>query len=287
MLHLLHLEWKKLSANRTFVVMSVLYFFFLPASYLMGKLMRPDFDNSLRGMDDIAKQIFGQDPYMFPHTWQSFGYLGSWFNFYALGIIGILIITMEYNYKTMRQSIINGLTRTEFFMSKMMMILAISIVFSMYFCVMGFIIGWLNTDTVYMAKVTQNIHIIPLYILQILGFMSLAAFIGWMFKRFALSIIIYFMYPLFEGILKWTLFGWFGLKSKIVLCLPVNAMEDLVPIFLPFGGMNVDIYKAAKDFEKKTEIPFFLSFGEAAIVTIIFVVLFSFFSYRRFIKSDL
>ncbi len=286
MLHLLLLEWKKISANRTFVVMSILYFVFLPASYLTWKIFRPEVTGNMGHMDEIAKQILGQDPYMFPFTWQSFGYLGSWFNFYALGIIGIMIITMEYNYRTMRQSIINGLTRTEFFISKILMVLAISIVFSLYFCITGFIIGYFSTDVVYSSKVFQNIHIIPLYSLQILGYMSVAVLIGWIFKRFALSIIVYFVYPMFEGIVKWVGMTWIA-KTKAWNFLPINVMEDLVPVFLPIGAMNVGIYEASKNVEKEFGFTLFLSSGEAALASIVFIVLFLFLSYRLFIKTDL
>ncbi len=287
MLHLLLLEWKKLSLNRTFVVMSSLYLALLPATYLIGKFIIPDSNHRKGSFNEIELQTFLQDPYMFPFVWKSFGYTGSWFNFYALGIIGILIITMEYNHKTMRQSIINGLTRTEFFLSKTLMILAVSLFFSLYFLVCGLVIGFINTDTVYTAKIFQHIDIVPLYSLQIMGYMSLAAFFGWVFKRFSLAIIIYFAYPLFELILKWVLLAWMGLKHILVLCLPVNAMEDLIPIYFPVSGANVEVIEQTFKYEEEMGIPFFLSATQSSIVTICFIALFLFLSYRIFMRSDL
>ncbi|MGK0389719.1 MAG: ABC-2 type transport system permease protein [Maribacter sp.] len=288
MLHLLMLEWKKLTSNRTFIVMTVLYMVFLPTVFLFGKYF-PDFSTggSQSGLSAAALSASTEDPYMFPHVWKSLGYLGSWFNYYFLGIIGILIITNEYDYKTLRQSIINGLTRKEYFIGKILIVFALGIAFSLYYMFMGLIVGFFNTGTIFMPKVMQNADIIPLYALQIIGYMSLAVFFGWLFKRFALSLIFYMFYPIVEFIaLNWFIF-YFEPTSKIVMYTPISAMKNLVPVYTPFPMLNGLRLEGAIEYEKRVGLPFFLPELDATIVSIVFVIVFILLSYWRFSKSDL
>lgn len=292
MLHLLQLEWKKLITNRTFVIMSSMYLILLPAIFLSIKLLMPDIDDTdFNGLGAAAKQALTENPFMFPDVWRSYGYIGSWFNYYSLGVIGILIITMEYNYKTMRQSIINGLTRTEFYLSKIVMVIGISLGFALYFCVTGLIIGFTNTGSLefskLMSRVTLHADIIPFYIVQILGYVSFACLIGWIFKRFALSIIFFCAYPLLELIVKWSLIGWVKLKSKLVLFLPINAMEDLIPIYFPISAANAGFEETKAEFAREVGMPYLLEPIEALSASIFFIILFFFIGYKIFMRSDL
>ena len=288
MLHLLTLEWKKLTSNRTFIVMTVLYMIFLPTVFLLGKFIPEIGGNSQSGgLTGAALSISTEDPYMFPHIWKALSYLGSWFNYYFLGIIGILIITNEYDYKTLRQSIINGLTRREYFTGKIMIVFALGIAFSLYYMFIGLTIGFFNTDYILMSKVTQNANIIPMYALQIIGYMSLAVFFGWLFKRFALSLIFYMFYPILETIVLNSLLFYFKLTYKGVMYMPISAMKNLVPVYTPFPMMNVGIDQMAGEYEKEFGIPYYLPELDATIVSLVFVVVFILLSYWRFNKSDL
>lgn len=288
MLHLLILEWKKLTSNRTFIVMTILYMVFLPVVFLLGKFF-PDFSNggSQSGLSAAALSVATEDPYMFPHIWKALSYLGSWFNYYFLGIIGILIITNEYDYKTLRQSIINGLTRTEYFTGKVLIVFALGLAFSIYYMLVGLTIGFFNTDTIFMSKVMQNANIIPLYALQIIGYMSLAVFFGWLFRRFALSLIFYMFYPILETIVLNSLLFYFKLTYKGVMYMPISAMKNLVPVYTPFPMANMGIAQMAEEYEKEFGIPYYLPELDATIVSIVFVFVFVLLSYWRFNRSDL
>lgn len=289
MLHLLSLEWKKLTSNKTFVVMTILYMVFLPTTFLLGKFI-PDAvtgDIQSSGMNPAQLAAFTEDPYIFPNVWKALSYLGNWFNFYFLGIIGILIITNEYDYKTLRQSIINGLTRKEYFLGKIMIVFAIGIGFSLYYTLIALIVGFFSTDYIVMAKVTQNANIIPQYALQIIGYMSLAVFFGWLFRRFALSLICFLFYPMFESLFLNILLFYFKLTYKFVMYLPVSAMKNLVPVYTPFPMANAGIVELAGEYEKEFGIPYYLPQVDAIGVSIFFIVVLISLSYWRFMKSDL
>ncbi|HAK12034.1 MAG TPA: ABC transporter permease, partial [Chitinophagaceae bacterium] len=57
-------------------------------------------------------------PFAFPETWHSVAYFSSWFVMIP-SILVIMVITNEYTYKTHRQNIIDGMSRQEFMLGKM------------------------------------------------------------------------------------------------------------------------------------------------------------------------
>lgn len=268
--------------------MSVVYMIFLPAIFLLGKFL-PDMSggSSNSGMTGAALTTLLEDPYIFPHIWKSLGYLGNWFNYYFLGLIGILVITNEYDYKTLRQGIINGLTRKEYFSAKIMIVFAVSLAFSLYYLLVGMGIGFFSTDYVVWDKVTQNADIIPKYALQIVGYMSLAVFFGWLFKRFALSLIFYLIYPMFESFILNIFLFYFNLKFTFIMYMPMSAMKNLVPFYTPFPVINGGLVQMAEEYEKEMGIPYYLPETDAVLVTLFFIILFTGLSYWRFMKSDL
>lgn len=267
--------------------MTILYMVFLPVVFLFGKFLPEIGGSSQSGFTGAALSTFLEDPYMFPNVWKSLSYLGSWFNYYFLGIIGILIITNEYDYKTLRQSIINGLTRREYFTGKILIVFSLGIAFSLYYMLVGLGIGFFNTDYIMMAKVMQNTNIIPMYALQIVGYMSLAVFFGWVFKRFALSLIFYMFYPILETIVLNSLLFYFKLTYKGVMYMPISAMKNLVPVYTPFPAANAGMTQMAVEYQKEFGIPYYLPGLDATIVSIVFVFVFILLSYWRFNKSDL
>ncbi len=286
MLHLLILEWKKLTSNRTFIVMSILYVVFLPSIFFLGKFL-PNLDGESSGMNATAMATLLEDPYIFPHIWKALSYLGNWFNYYFLGLIGILIITNEYDYKTLRQSIINGLTRREFFVGKILIVFAVSCGFALYYMLLGLLIGYFNTDYIVWAKVTQHADIIPKYALQIMGYMSLAVFFGWVFRRFALSLIFYLFYPIIEYIFLSMMLYYFKLTYVPMMYLPISAMKNLVPVYTPSPMINAGLVQLATEYETQVGIPYYLPATDATIVSAVFIIIFIGLSYLRFMKSDL
>ena len=116
--HLLGIEYLKFKKSSILNLLLLLYAFIFPLVIFSAKRMIPDFPDSVPFTLDII--------YEFPTVWDYQGYIGTWLIFIFLGFIPIQIITSEFSHKTMRQSIINGMTRKDFFLSKVLSIIAIS-----------------------------------------------------------------------------------------------------------------------------------------------------------------
>ena len=113
MLHLLRLEWKKLKPYRLFQVLVLLYIALLPLGFLIGKNI------------DLPDETGGTISfYTFPKVWDALAYAGNWMSFFFLGFLGVLLVTNEFSYKTLRQNLITGMSRKEYFAGKIIFMLA-------------------------------------------------------------------------------------------------------------------------------------------------------------------
>ena len=99
LLYLLELEWLKMRHYLPFRVLTGLYVVLLPLSLMAFKSM------------PFPKEFSLNSYFMFPDVWQTVAYAGNWVAYFSLGFISILNIMNEYSLKTLRQNIINGISR--------------------------------------------------------------------------------------------------------------------------------------------------------------------------------
>ncbi len=279
---LLYLEWKKLKTNRTFWALSILYASALPLFFLMGKGMsvngnRGDASSGPNPAAMMDSSVF----YKFPEVWDYLGYLGNWLNFFVLGFIGVLIVTNDITYKTMRQNIITGMSRNEYFTGKILILLTLSLGATLYYCLLGLGFGFVHTEGTTFQLITQNADLIPRFFLQCVAYGSFAFFLGWLFKRTALALILYIVYVMFlEMAIRWM--GHANvLPNKSMHFYPMNAAEDLVPMPLWFAEPMM------KGLEENLGFSYFLTSTEAVITSAIYIIIFLVLSFIRFKKMDL
>jgi hypothetical protein len=214
----------------------------------------------------------------FPAIWDWMGYLGSWMCFFFLGVIAIYIVTTEASYKTMRQNIINGQTRQEFYLSKIFIIVFLAILATIYYVLWTVALGVINAESLNWSEIFENDWAIPRYLLMTLSFMIFAFFLAIMLKKSGLAVFIYLTYVMaLESILRW------GIHKKIfgidyMNYYPMNAAEDLMPF---------PMYKLAENLPDGDSGFELLSYGHASIVCLFFIALFLFLSYRNFMQKDM
>ena len=267
MTFLLQLEWLKVKSFRPFMVLLALYALLLPTFMYSAKKM------------PIPKEIGGNDVlFMFPNIWGYLGYIGNWLVFFLMGFLAIQSISNETSYRTLRQNIINGLSRTDFFLSKLSFLTLINIAASLYYVVWALIFGFTNTETIYASKVYENIDTSGRYFLMCMGYTSLGLFLGVLFNRSILGLFVYFSYIMFiEKIIRYLLIRKV-LGSKVMLFMPANAFNDLVPPPVP---------KILNQTIQGTDIRLFLYPMEAIITAIVYTILFLYGAYYLLKNRDL
>jgi len=241
--------------------------------------------NLAAGKANLPQGFFSEKTLVeFPTVWQFLGYIGNWMVFFFLGFMSVLSITNEFSNKTLRQNIITGLSRTDYFKGKVMLIAAVSLVAAIYFFFCGTMFGLIYTEEFTMAKFTENLDFVPRFFLMCFGYMSIGTFLGMWIRRTGIAIVLFLAYGIFvEQILRWgihmNIFRRFGIEmNKSVNYYPINAMEDLAPI--PFPDMidntarSMDLYP-------------FIEPMEAVVLTIIYSSLFLYLTYRVIASRDL
>lgn len=268
MLNLLILEWKKFRKFTVFRVLALLYLLLLPAVFFLSKAL-PKPPEELISFKSFL---------MFPNIWTYLGYVGNWLVFFLLGFIGVLSITSEYTNKTLRQNIITGLTRKQFFLSKLSLILVVSFGATLYYTLCCGIIGFFHTDTIYMSKVLQNIDYIPRYFLMCMGYMTFALLVGLLLKRTGFALFLYLLYIMvLESMIRYGIHGKF-FNNKSMHFYPMNSVEDLAPI--PFA-------KQAGSLLEGNNTSLLLSPMEASITAAIYIILMLAICYYLLTKRDL
>ncbi len=266
-IYLLQLEWLKVKTYRPFLALLALYAILLPSFMYSAKKM------------PLPKEIGGSDIlFMFPNIWGYLGYIGNWLVFFLMGFLAIQAISNETFNKTLRQNVISGLSRTDFFLSKLSFLTLINIAATLYYIVWALIFGFTNTETVYASKVFQNIDIAGRYLLMCMGYSSLGLFLGVLFSRSILGLFIYFAYIMFiEKIIRYAII-YKLLGDKPILFTPANVFNDLVPPPIP---------ELINQTLKGSDRPMFLTPAEAVPTALIYIALFLYGAYYLLKTRDL
>ena len=213
------------------IILGMHYFFLITVLFNLQDLAGSiDYSDNQYGDIDLSLVPILQ----FPDIWHNITYISGFFKI-LLGIYVIIAITNEFQYNTIRLNLINGLTRLEFTISKLLLILLISLVSLSVVFFAGLIIGLNNTDTVSDSEMMDNSIFLLGYFLEILLYLNFALLIGTWLKRTGISIFVVLIYPLLvEPLLRWQF------PDVIDQFFPIKAMDQLIVFPFPkYVGIEV------------------------------------------------
>ena len=212
MIHLFSIEWLKLKRLITLRVIIIVYAILLPLIFYSLSLMTANgtfYDNSI---------------YKFPDVYHYVTYISSFFNL-LIGVIIVVFTCNEIKYKTQRQNLIDGLSKKELILSKFYVVMALSVLITLYTFLIALIFGLCNGST----DVLNGIRYIAFYQLSTFGYFIFAFFLSNLLKNPALSIVFYLLSTFLEGVA--------GLIAKdYSQFFPLSTLSNLIPIpVLPDG----------------------------------------------------
>ena len=259
MLHLLKLEWLKVKNYRAFWIFLALYIIGLFSINWIAYQFQGEIKKN-----NVPLDIF---PYDFPAVYQTIAWVSSWLLYFP-GMLMILVITNEYNYKTHRQNIIDGLTRIKFVTAKILFGLAIALLTT----ISCFLIALYFGSDFSGSASFRGIQYIGYSFIQTLCYLFLAMILALLMRRSGLAMAVFFLYGLvFEqllgGLLDYKILG----TGTARFYFPLQASDVLIPITF---GKDV-IYNNAPS-------PMVL-----LMVCLVYISLFVFLSFRKFQTDDL
>lgn len=220
MLHLLKIEWLKLKNYRTFWVLSALFIISLyGVNYIAFRIQIDTYKSA-----PMAQSIMGAPPFQFPEVWNTVAWLSSFLLFFP-GLIIIILMTNEFSYKTHRQNIIDGLSRTQFIGVKMMMCVLIALFSTLIVLLVASVFGFMESH----AGISfHNIQYIGMFFIQALSYTSLALVIATLFRRSGIAIGVYFLYAeILDQLLSLLANHYFGNAGDY---FPLQSNDNLIPV---------------------------------------------------------
>ncbi|MBH2005094.1 MAG: ABC transporter permease subunit [Sphingobacteriia bacterium] len=199
MLSLLKIEWLKIKKYPAFWWMLGIVLLTYPGINGIFINVYQQFTTRKDAAGSFAKMVLG-NPFAFPETWHTVAYFSSFFVLLP-AILVIMLITNEYSYRTHRQNIIDGWSRTDFITGKLIDVLIISIVVTIVYIATAIGYG-IYADTDNLNRWTEQLHYIPLYFLQTFAQLSIAYLLGYLVKKAFIALGIFlFYYLIVENIL--------------------------------------------------------------------------------------
>jgi len=266
MMHTLKIEWMKVKNYRTFWILLAIVVVSIPAyNYVVYDLLETKFK--------FGKAILG-NPFSFPDAWQTVSFNASML-FLIPAIFIITLTTNEFTYKTHRQNIIDGWSRSQFINVKLIEVFLLSIFATLVVFLTALWFGnhYKNTSAADVYS-WHNIRYIVFYFVQMISYSLIAFVISILIKRAGLSMGVFFIYMILEQ------FAVVLLREKYAITkanyFPEEVTDKLIPF--PFGkrvlsGDNLKIWE--------NHVPAYL------IVAAIYILIYCVFVIWRFRKMDL
>lgn len=244
MLSLLKIEWLKIKKYPAFWWMLGIVALTNPGVNLFAaNIIYRDNNNSPRAQ--IISQLFG-NPFSFPEVWHSVAFFSSLFVMIPATLV-IMIISNEYTYKTHRQNIIDGWSRSQFIQSKIIDVFLISLVVTLSFVLISIPFGLSKSTEVGVTRWAEQIQYIPLFLLQTFSQLTIAFFLGFLIKRSFISLGAFLFYFL---ILENTIIGLvrnYTTWEKFTHYLPLELSDRLIPIPAFMSAFDKDSYQQTVD----------------------------------------
>lgn len=215
----------------------------------------------------ISKLPMFQNPFSFPEVWETVSWLTS-FMTPVMGILLIILLTNENNFRTIRQNIIDGWSRDQYIIAKFGVMIGMVLFITLLIVLTALIFGAQAG-----GDPSENMHIILWAALQSLTYLSIAFFLGTFMKRSGIAIAIYVFYAYVgEFMLSMTLD--YKVKFHSGAFLPMEATDRLL------AGQG----KIFRQLMQKAEPP---SSTTYILIAVAYILLFTWLSWRKMKKSDL
>lgn len=229
MMPLLQTELRKVLPYRTFWAILLIY----------GGLLLLIFYGSSN--ITVNNQRLGGDTFQFPSIWLNLTYIASYFNL-LLGILVVILVTDEYTFRTLRQQLIDGRSKAEAVGAKFSLILFLGLGATLFLLLIGLGFGLAHSTERRGLAVVQEMPFLGYYLVQAVGYMSLALLIGHLVRKSGLAILAFLVYtwvlePLLHSQLPDNVDRYFPMKVFGSLT-PFPEREMLEMVMGPTGALT-------------------------------------------------
>ena len=193
MRRLIELEILKLRTNRTFRIFTLLYFAIVLGLTLLSYIKIE--------LGPLKFDIGNEGAFNFPLTWQFNTYIASYLKLF-LAIILVTNIVNEFDFRTLKQNLIDGLSKKEFVWSKILTMVLFSLISTVLVTIVALLLGVKYSSGYTIQSVFDEIYFIPVYFLSLISFFSLMMFLAVLIRKSAFAFGVLFIWAIAESVIK-------------------------------------------------------------------------------------
>lgn len=278
MKRLLSIEFQKIWKNRASRILTFGYFIILSFIAMIASIK---FDIGNFKIHFAEMGIFN-----FPFIWHFNTWIASVLKFF-LAIVIVSMIANEYTYGTLKQNLIDGMSKKEFILSKFLTIVAISAFSTLFIFVLSLVLGFTFSSYNELGIVFSDLEYLVAYFVNLVGFFSLCLFLAVLIKRSAFALGFLFIWFLIEKIsysyFKFEVFNRSSRVDDVYSFFPLESIGNL--LVEPFTRFSV-IRTIQTTIGDNTIKDYSIHFSSILIVCI-WVSIFIYASYKIIQKRDL
>lgn len=194
MIKLIKIEWLKIRGNRFFWIGFGLYLLCMILLIVKAGGISLNLSNEENAADGFKSVSLGEAGlYKLPHIWHNLTYLAIWFKFIP-AFIFIYFVSNEFNYKTFRQNIIDGLSIRQFYISKLLTAFNFSLLSFLIIGICIFILALAYNEGAAFTEIFAHSEYMLAYFLEVFFLMLFVLLLTLWFRRSTITIIVILLY---------------------------------------------------------------------------------------------
>jgi len=279
MKRLLAIELQKIWKNRASRILTLTYFILLTFLSLIASIK---FD-----IGPIHVRLADQGIFNFPFIWHFNTYIAAWLKIF-LAVVIVSMMANEYSYGTLKQNLIDGMSKKEFVMSKFLVIVLFAGISTIFVFIVSLILGLIFSSFNEVGIIFSNMEYLLAYFVKLVGFFSFCLFLGVLIKRSAFALGFLFLWwficeNVSYGIIKYNIFNKEAIFDTIYDFFPLRSMSNLIPEpFTKLNAVRTIGNQIGVDNIKDYSVHF-----STLVIVIAWIAIFNFLSYKIIKNRDL
>lgn len=278
MLRLLAIEFHKLRFSRSAKVLITTYFILITFIALIASI-----EFSFGG---VTFRVADQGIFNFPFIWHFNSYVAATLKLF-LAIVIVSMMSNEYSNRTLKQNLIDGLSKKEFVLTKFLTVVGFALLSTGFLFIVSLILGLSFSDYTGLSIIFSDMEYLFAYFIKLTGFFTFCMFLGILIKRSAFALGFLFIWWVFEsivsGLLRWKFFRGEEIADSIVQFFPLESMSILVKE--PFSRLNA-VQTAATQLGSEFSKDYAVHWHQLLVV-LVWTAIFVYLSFLLLKKRDL
>ena len=232
MKRLIAIELQKIWKNKASRILTISYFVILSFIALIASVKF--------NIGNFKLHLAEMGIFNFPFIWHFNTYIASLLKFF-LAIVIVSMMANEYSYGTLKQNLIDGMSKKEFIQSKFLTVVLFALASTLFIFVMSLILGFSFSSYTEIGIAFSDLEYLLAYFVKLVGFFSFCLFLGILIKRsaFALGFLLVwsFLEGIANGILTFKIFPETKKAEYFTQFFPLESMSNL--IIEPFSRFSI------------------------------------------------